>query len=87
MIIRGILDAMAGTSGGPLSQEQRALLQQTITAELRRVWDEAVAAGVPPERLAEIVEERRRRILSAVAGGDDRQDGGDDPVDDDRVAD
>jgi hypothetical protein len=89
MIIRGILGAMAGTSddGGRLSPEQRALLREAITAELRRAWDEAVAAGVPAERLAEVVERRRREILSAVLGSDDRQNGGDDTVDDDRVAD
>jgi hypothetical protein len=87
MIIGGILDAMAEPSGGRLTPEQRALLQQTITAELRRAWDEAVAAGVPAERLAEIVEKRRLEILSAVVVSDDRKNGGDDPVDDDRVVD
>jgi hypothetical protein len=88
MIIRGILDAMAGTSGGGsrLSPEQRAVLQHTITVELRRAWDEAVAAGVPAERLAEIVEKRRRELLSAVVGSDDGQDGGDDAADNGRVA-
>lgn len=68
-----------------LSPEQRARLQQTITAELRRAWDEAVADGVPAERLAEVVERRRREILSA--GPDDAQHGRDDAVEDDRVGD
>ncbi|GAA0911354.1 hypothetical protein GCM10009557_85660 [Virgisporangium ochraceum] len=68
-----------------LTPEQRALLQQTVTAELRRAWDEAVAAGVPAERLVEVVERRRRELLSA--GVDDAQHGGDDAVENDRVGD
>jgi hypothetical protein len=92
MIIRGTLDAMAGTNGehppgGPLSPEQRARLQEVITAELRRAWDEAVAAGVPADRLAEVVERRRREILSAVARVEDAQHGGDDAVENHRVGD
>jgi hypothetical protein len=88
-MITDILDAMSEPSGddGRLSAEQRARLRETIAAELRRVWDEAVAAGVPADRLAEVVEQRRREIMSAVVGSDDGQDGGDDAVDDGRVGD
>ena len=68
-----------------LTPEQRARLQETITAELRRAWDEAVGAGVPADRLAEVVERRRRELLSALAGADDVRDGGDDAGDNGRV--
>lgn len=87
MITGGTLDPMAEPSGGRLTPEQRALLQQTITAELRRAWNEAVSAGVPADQLAEIVENRRRELLSAVLGSDDSENGQDDPVDDGRVSD
>jgi hypothetical protein len=92
MIIR-VYSRWVGGTDGPgerLSAEQRERLTAAIAAELGRVWDAAVAAGVPPEKLAEVVEERRRAIQSEVAGagsgGDDVEDGGDDPVDDIRIS-
>ena len=82
---------MSGNSGGTgrFSPEQRELLERTITAELRRLWDEAVAAGVPAEALAEVIEQRRQAILSALGGSaggaDDGKNGGHDTVDDGRI--
>jgi hypothetical protein len=102
-MITDILDAMSEPSGddGRLSAELRARLRETIAAELRRAWDEAVAAGVPTERLAEVVEQRRREIMSggvgsdagsdacsdagSDVGSDDGENGGDDAVENGRV--
>ena len=53
---------MGESTGAPLTPEQRERIQRAILAELRRIRDEALAAGVPPETIARVVEERRRAL-------------------------
>lgn len=87
---------MAESSGesGRFSPEQRELLQRIITAELRRLWDEAASAGISADALADVIEQRRQAILSALTGTsdpsrpvgtDDVQNSSDNPVDDGRI--
>ena len=45
-----------------MTPEQRERMQRAILAELRRIHDEALAAGVPPATIARVVEERRRAL-------------------------
>jgi hypothetical protein len=81
-------------AGARFSPEQRERVRQAIVGELIRAWDAAVAAGVPADALAGIIEARRRAIEASVSGGtgdssadgaDDLQDGGGDAVDDSGV--
>jgi hypothetical protein len=53
---------MGESTGAPLTPEQRARMQRAILAELRRISDEALAAGVSPAAVARVVEERRRAL-------------------------
>jgi hypothetical protein len=53
---------MGESTGAPLTPEQRERMQRAILAELRRIRDEAIAAGVPPATIARVVEERRRAL-------------------------
>jgi hypothetical protein len=53
---------MGESTGAPLTPEQRERMQRAILAELRRIRDEALAAGVPPATIDRVVEERRRAL-------------------------
>lgn len=53
---------MGESTGAPLTPEQRERMQRVILAELRRIRDEALAAGVPPATIDRVVEERRRAL-------------------------
>jgi len=54
-----------------LSPEQRDDLQRLLEDELRAAWRTAVASGVPPEEIADLVAERRLAVESALGTGDD----------------
>jgi hypothetical protein len=58
-------------SDGGLSPRQREELTAAIAAELVRMRDAAVAAGVSPEVLAEAFEERRRAIVESGVSAED----------------
>jgi hypothetical protein len=76
------------------SPEQRERVRQAIFAELIRARDAAIAAGVPAEALADMIDERRRAIESGLSGhlsalpavdGDDVQDGGEESIGNGRI--
>jgi len=52
----------AAASGGALPEQVQAKLIELLAGELRGAWDEAVKAGVPASRLAQVVQERRRVV-------------------------
>jgi hypothetical protein len=93
--VSGTLNRMGETSDAArFSPEQRERVRQAILDELIRARDAAIAAGVPAEAIAEMIDERRRAIESDLSGdspaspavdGDDVQDGGDDSIDNDRI--
>ena len=53
---------MGESAGAPLTPEQRDRIQHAILTELRRIRDEALAAGVPPETIARVIDERREAL-------------------------
>ncbi|GAA0945815.1 hypothetical protein [Virgisporangium aurantiacum] len=61
---------MGESTGVPLTPEQRERMQRAILAELRRIRDEALDAGVPPATINRVVEERRRALDTSDEAGD-----------------
>jgi hypothetical protein len=51
--------------------EQRERMRQAILGELIRARDTAVAAGVPAEAVAELLDERRRAIEAGTGPSPD----------------
>jgi hypothetical protein len=83
MIIHVYSPCVGGSSDsdGELSPEQRERMTAAIAAELVRMRDAAVAAGVPPEVVAAAMEERRRALAESASGSEDVEDRGADPLD------